>query len=54
MNAEVGDAMVANTRSGIRKLRGLVEDVEEIVGFDRSYDGGSVVFTIDMRYVRSA
>jgi hypothetical protein len=54
MDAEVGDAMVSNYKSGIRKLRSLVEDVEEIVGFERNYDDASVVFTIDMRYVRSA
>lgn len=54
MCAEVGDAMVKDGRSGIRKLRGLVDDVEEIVDFQRRYEDGSVVFTIDMRYIRSA
>lgn len=53
MRAEVGDAMVKDIRSGIRKLRALVEDVEEIMGFEHSYDGNSVIFTINMRYVRS-
>ena len=53
MHAEIGDAMIANRRSGIRKLRGLVEDVEEIVGFDRDYDDDKVVFTIRMRYPRT-
>lgn len=53
MEAEIGDAMIANKKSGIRKLRGLVEDVEEIVGFERDYNDQSVVFTIRMRYPRS-
>ena len=54
MRAEVGDAMMTNIRSGIRKLRGLVDDVEEIIGFKHGYVSASVVFTIDMRYVRSS
>lgn len=53
MRADVGDAMVANEKSGIRKLRGLVEDVEEIVGFNHGYEGTSVVFEIDMRLTAS-
>ena len=53
MRAEVGDAMMTEIRSGIRKLRGLVGDVEEIVGLKHRYENGSVVFTIDMRYGRS-
>ena len=53
LTAEIGDAMVDHGRSGIRKLRGLVDHVEEIVGFDRRYTGDAVVFRIDMRYPRS-
>lgn len=53
MVAEIGDAMMKNQNSGIRKLREMVEDVEEIIGFKRRYDGDSVIFTIDMRYIRT-
>jgi hypothetical protein len=52
MNAEIGDAMVKDGQSGIRKLRGLVEDVEEINGFHCRYEGDLVIFTIDMQYRR--
>jgi hypothetical protein len=53
MNAEIGDATLANKQSGIRKLRSLVENVTEIIGFNRQYDGDRVIFTIEMRYPRS-
>ncbi|MER9299983.1 hypothetical protein NKI38_26315 [Mesorhizobium sp. M0621] len=53
MAAEIGDAMMRNKNSGIRKLREMVGDVEEIIGFDRCYEGDSVIFTIDMRYLKA-
>lgn len=53
MNAEIGDAMVSHGNTGIRKLRGLVADVDEIKGFKHAYDGNAVVFTIHMRYLKS-
>lgn len=53
MVAEIGDAMMRNKNSGIRKLREMVSEVEEIIGFDRRYEGDSVIFTIDMRYAKT-
>ena len=53
MVAEIGDAMMKNKNSGIRKLREMVGDVEEIIGFDRRYEGDSVIFTIAMRYAKT-
>ncbi|MNS41253.1 hypothetical protein D3C72_736020 [compost metagenome] len=53
MTGEIGDAMVNHGRSGIRKLRGLVESVEEIAGFTRTYEDDAVIFAIEMRYPRS-
>lgn len=53
MRAEIGDAMVENKKSGIRKLRGLVDDVEEILALEHRYEGCNVVFAIKMRYPRS-
>lgn len=53
MVAEIGDAMMKNKNSGIRKLREMVGDVEEIIGFDRRYEGDSVIFTIAMRYAKA-
>ncbi len=53
MTGEIGDAMVNHGRSGIRKLRGLVDSVEEIAGLTQEYDEDSVIFTIKMRYPRS-
>ena len=50
MNADIGDAVGKNVGSGLRKLRGIVEDVEEIVSLHHRYEGESVVFTLDMRY----
>ncbi len=53
MAAQIGDAMMKNKNSGIKKLREMVGDVEEIIGFDRNYDGESVIFTIGMRYLKN-
>ena len=53
MSAEVGDAMVENRQSGIRKLRGLVENVEEIRSFSHSICESNVSFAIEMRYLSS-
>jgi hypothetical protein len=53
MVAEIGDAMMKNKNSGIRKLREMVSDVEEIIGFHRSYEGETVIFTIEMRYAKT-
>lgn len=53
MVAEIGDATMRNRNSGIRKLREMVADVEEIIGLDRRYERDSVTFTIDMRYAKT-
>jgi hypothetical protein len=53
MVAEIGDAMMKDKNSGIRKLREMVGDVEEIIGFDRRYEDDCVIFTIDMRYLKT-
>ncbi|WP_157081291.1 hypothetical protein [Novosphingobium naphthalenivorans] len=53
MIAEIGDAVLNNRNSGIRTLRDMVGDVEEIVAFRHSYVGNSVRFVIDMKYTRS-
>jgi hypothetical protein len=50
MSAAIGDAMVQDQGSGLRKLRSLADDVEEIIGFDWRYHERSVHFTIEMRY----
>lgn len=53
MNAEIGDAMMDIGQSGIRKLRGLVESLDELVAFRRDYDEATVTFTLDMRLPRN-
>gem|GEM_PF-6725051 len=53
MIAEIGDAVLNNRNSGIRKLRDMVGDVQEIIAFNHSYVGNSVRFVIDMQYTRS-
>jgi len=52
MDAEIGDAMMDIGQSGIRKLRGLVESLDELVDFRREYEVSSVTFVLDMRYLR--
>jgi hypothetical protein len=53
MRAEIGDAVLRNQNSGIGKLREMVADVEEIIGFRHRFEDNAVIFTIDTRYARS-
>ena len=53
MLAEIGNAMVDNRQSGIRKLRSLVEALDELVAFNCVHDETTVTFTLDLRYPRS-
>lgn len=50
MSADIGDAMERDGGTGLRKLRSLVEETKEIVGFDRFYEGEAVKFAIRSRY----
>lgn len=53
MRAEIGDAVLRNQNSGIGKLREMVANVEEIIGFRHEFVNNAVIFTIDTRYARS-
>lgn len=53
MSGEIGDAMIREGLSGLRKIRGLVTDVPEIEGFRHAFNNGSVTFTITMAYLIS-
>jgi hypothetical protein len=53
MRAEIGDAMVDNRQSGIRKLRSLVDHLDELVAFRCEHGEATVTFTLDLRYPRS-
>ena len=53
MRAEIGDAVLRNQNSGIGKLREMVADVAEIIGFRHRFEDNVVIFTIDTRYLRS-
>jgi two-component sensor histidine kinase len=50
MAADIGDAMESEDGTGLRKVRSLVAEAVEIVGFGRYYEGGSVRFVLDWRY----
>ena len=50
MSAEIGDAMDEDRGTGIRKLRGLVEVADEIVGFEWGRDADTVTFELKMRF----
>jgi len=50
MSAEIGDAMDGDGGTGLRKLRSLVEEAKEIVGFERYYEEDAVRFVIRSRY----
>lgn len=53
MTADVDDAMDIDEQSGLRKVRCIVDEIQEAVGFDWRRDGNGVAFTLSMRYVRS-
>jgi hypothetical protein len=53
MTADVDDAMEIDKESGLRKVRCIVEEVDEVVGFDWRRDGQDVAFTLSMRYLLS-
>ena len=53
MRAEIGDAVLKNNKSGISKLRDMAADVEEIMDFSCAFQDRSVIFRIDVRYIRT-
>jgi hypothetical protein len=53
MTADVDDAMDIDEQSGLRKVRCIVEEVKEVVGFDWRREGDAVAFTMSLRYLRS-
>lgn len=53
MAAEVGDAMNRDEGTGLRKLKGLLEEVDEIEDFFWNVAEDTVSFTLDMRFLRS-
>jgi hypothetical protein len=53
MTADVDDAMDIDEQSGLRKVRCIVAEVEEVIGFNWRRTRDAVVFTISMRYLRS-
>lgn len=53
MTADVDDAMDIDQQSGLRKVRCIVEEVDEVIGFDWHPNSDGVVFTLSMRYLRS-
>lgn len=53
MSSAIGDAMMDTRNSGIRKLRGLVESLDELVSLERHYTDTSVSFVLEMRYART-
>ncbi|MBE9013581.1 hypothetical protein IQ250_25640, partial [Pseudanabaenaceae cyanobacterium LEGE 13415] len=53
MTADIGDAMVREGQSGLRKVRGLVEHVDEITSFTYEHIDQSVKFTMTIRLPRS-
>lgn len=50
MRADIGDAMERDGGTGLRKLRSLIEEASEAVGFNRFYEGDVVKFVIRWRY----
>ena len=50
MSCEVGEPMDQNRRSGIRKLRALSQNIEEIASFGYRTDGNQIIFDLGMRY----
>ncbi len=53
MTAEVGDAMNRDGQTGLRKLKGLVEESDEITHLSAMHRDDAVEFTIRMRFLRS-
>lgn len=53
MTADVDNAMDIDKQSGLRKVRCIVEEVDEVVGFNWRRERDGVAFTLMMRYVRS-
>ena len=50
MALDIGDAMVNEGNTGLRKLRGLAADVEEIVGVQHYYRDNEVCFQLAAEY----
>jgi two-component sensor histidine kinase len=50
MAADIGDAMDEEDGTGLRKVRSLVEEADEIVGFEKRYEDDTVQFVLDWRY----
>lgn len=50
MCADIGDAMERDGGTGLRKLRSLVAEAKDIVGFEHAFDGDHVSFTLHSRY----
>ena len=46
MDAEIGDALIQASDSGIRKARALVQHVEEFEAFSPEFDNGKVTFSL--------
>ena len=53
MTADVDNAMDIDEQSGLRKVRCIVEEIDEVIGFDWRRTSDGVVFTLSMRYLRS-
>lgn len=53
MTADVDDAMDIDEQSGLRKVRCIVEEAGEVVGFDWRREGDVVSFVLSLRYLRS-
>ena len=53
MVAEVGDAMNRDEGTGLRKLKGLLEEVDEIEDFAWGVVDDTVSFTLNMRFLKS-
>lgn len=50
LNADIGDAMNRESGKGIKKIRGLVASVEEIVSLDFRTSQDRIIFSINMIY----
>lgn len=53
MTADVDNAMDIDEQNGLRKVRCIVEEIAEVIGFDWRRNDDGVVFALSLRYLRS-